>query len=143
MPAPEPGGRPLVFTVDSGPGESQGAVWMGGAAPVVDSAGHVWVSTGNGSGYSASHAYDDSNSVLELSPTMRLLQYFAPSNWPENNSQDLDMSTAPALLPGGQVILAGKSRIVYLLDGAHLGGIGTPHAMLGSGCPAGHGGGGR
>jgi polyvinyl alcohol dehydrogenase (cytochrome) len=134
--APETGGRPLVFTVDSGPGESQGAVWMGGAAPVVDSAGHVWVSTGNGSVYSASHAYDDSDSVLELSPTMRLLQYFAPSNWPENNSQDLDMSTAPALLPGGQVILAGKSRIVYLLDGAHLGGIGTPQAMLGSACGA-------
>jgi polyvinyl alcohol dehydrogenase (cytochrome) len=136
MADPETGGRPLVFTVDAGPGESQGAVWMGGAAPVVDAAGHVWVSTGNGSVYSASHAYDDSDSVLELSPTMRLLQYFAPSDWAANNSQDLDMSTAPVLLPDGQVILAGKSRIVYLLDGAHLGGIGTQQAMLGSACGA-------
>jgi outer membrane protein assembly factor BamB len=136
MAAPETGGRPLVFTVDAGPGESQGAVWMGGAAPVVDSAGNVWVSTGNGSVYSSSHAYDNSDAVLELSPTMRLLQYFAPGNWAANNSQDLDMSIAPALLPSGQVILAGKSRIVYLLDGAHLGGIGRQQASLGSACGA-------
>ncbi|HTW04281.1 MAG TPA: PQQ-binding-like beta-propeller repeat protein [Streptosporangiaceae bacterium] len=134
--APETGGRPLVFTVDAGPGESQGAVWMGGAAPVVDADGDIWVSTGNGSVYSSSHAYDDSDAVLELSPTMRLLQYFAPSNWPANNSQDLDMSTAPVLLPDGQVMLAGKSRIVYLLDGARLGGIGRQLASLGSACSA-------
>jgi polyvinyl alcohol dehydrogenase (cytochrome) len=132
--APQAGGRPLMFTVDAGPGESQGAVWMGGAAPVVDAAGNVWVATGNGSVYSSSHAYDDSDGVLELSPALRLLQYFAPSSWPVNNSQDLDMSTAPVLLPDGQVILTGKSRIVYLLDGAHLGGIGTQQASLASAC---------
>jgi outer membrane protein assembly factor BamB len=107
---------------------------MGGAAPVVDGSGRVWVSVGNGSVYSSSHAYDDSDSVLELSPTMRLLQYFAPGNWAANNSQDLDMSAAPVLLPDGQVIGAGKSRIVYLLDGAHLGGIGRQQASLGSAC---------
>jgi outer membrane protein assembly factor BamB len=133
--APETGGKPLTFTVDAAAGEFQGAVWMGGAAPVVDSSGHVWVSVGNGSVYSSSHAYDDSDSVLELSPTMRLLQYFAPSDWATNNSQDLDMSTAPVLLPDGQVILTGKSAIVYLLDGAHLGGIGHQQATLTSACP--------
>jgi outer membrane protein assembly factor BamB len=132
--APETGGKPAIFTVDGAAGESQGAIWMGGAAPVVDGGGHVWVTAGNGSVYSASQAYDDSDSILELSATMRLLQYFAPSNWPVNNSQDLDMSTAPALLPDGQVILAGKSRIVYLLDGAHLGGIGHQQASLASAC---------
>jgi outer membrane protein assembly factor BamB len=132
--APEDGGKPRLFTVDAAAGESQGGIWMGGAAPVVDSSGHVWVATGNGSVYSYSHAYDDSDSVLELSPTMRLLQYFAPTTWATNNSQDLDMSTAPVLLPDGQVILTGKSRIVYLLDGARLGGIGHQQASLGPAC---------
>jgi outer membrane protein assembly factor BamB len=131
---PETGGRPSYFTVDAGPGQSQGAVWMGGAAPVVDGSGHIWVSTGNGSVNSAAHAYDDSDSVLELSPSLRLVQFFAPSTWPANNARDLDMSTAPALLPDGQVVLAGKSRIVYLLSGARLGGIGHQEAVLGSGC---------
>jgi outer membrane protein assembly factor BamB len=136
MAAPETGGRPLVFTVDAAPGQSQGAVWMGGAAPVVDAAGHVWVAAGNGSVHSSSERYDNSDSVLELSPAMRLLQFFAPSSWATDNADDLDMSIAPALLPDGQVILAGKSRIVYLLDGAHLGGIGKQQASLGSACGA-------
>jgi polyvinyl alcohol dehydrogenase (cytochrome) len=129
---PETGGTPRYFTVDAAPGENQGGVWMGGAAPVVDSSGHIWVSTGNGSVYSYQHAYDDSDSVLELSSSLRLLQFFAPSTWATNNSQDLDMSTAPVLLPDGQVVLAGKSRIIYLLNGADLGGIGHQQATLGS-----------
>lgn len=131
---PETGGTPKMFTVDAAAGESQGAIWMGGAAPVVDSSGDIWVSTGNGSVYSYSHAYDDSDSVLELSPSLKLLQFYAPSDWPTNNSQDLDMSAAPALLSDGQVLLAGKSRIVYLLNGAHLGGIGGQQAALDSAC---------
>jgi len=130
----ETGGAPSIFTVDGKAGQSQGAVWMGGAAPAVDSDGHVWVSAGNGSVYNASRGYDDSDSVLELSSSMRLLQYFAPSNWAANNSRDLDMSAEPALLPDGRVLIAGKSRIAYLLNGAHLGGIGTQLASLGPVC---------
>jgi outer membrane protein assembly factor BamB len=132
--APETGGQPRYFTVDAAADESQGAVWMGGAAPVVDEGGHVWVSTGNGSVYSAAHAYDDSDSALELSSSLRLVQFFAPADWPQNNSRDLDFSTAPVLLADGQVLLTGKSRIVYLLSGAHLGGIGGQQASLAAAC---------
>ena len=107
--------------MDNRAGDSQGAVWMGGAAPVVDAKGNVWVSVGNGSVYSASQPYDDSDSVLELTATGRLEQYFAPTSWPSDNANDLDMSTAPVLLSDGQVVLAGKSPNVYLLNGAHLG----------------------
>ena len=53
-----------------------------------------------------------------MSSSLRLMQFFAPSTWPADNAQDLDMSTAPVLLPDGQVMLAGKARIVYLLSGA-------------------------
>jgi hypothetical protein len=128
------GGRPEAFIVDSARGESQGAVWMGGAAPVVDRRGHVWVEVGNGSVTSSRHAYDFSDSVLELSPAMRLLQFFAPRNWATENASDLDMSTAPALLPDGQVIAAGKDGIAYLLNGPRLGGIGHQQAELRSAC---------
>jgi outer membrane protein assembly factor BamB len=131
---PEQGGTPEMFTVDAAADESQGAIWMGGAAPVVDSSGDIWVSTGNGSVDSYSHAYDDSDSVLQLSPSLKLVQFFAPSTWAANNSSDLDMSVAPALLSDGQVILTGKSRIVYLLNRADLGGIGGQQAALGSAC---------
>jgi outer membrane protein assembly factor BamB len=130
----ETGGTPVDFTVDAAAGESPGAKWMGGAAPAVDSKGNIWVETGNGSVYSSTNAYDDGDGVLELSPTLRLEQYFAPSSWASNNEQDLDMSTEPVLLGDGDVLIAGKSRIAYLLDGAHLGGIGGQKATLGSLC---------
>ena len=128
------GSSPRFFTVDARPGQSQGAIWMGGAAPVIDRHGDVWVSVGNGSAQSANAQYDDSDSVLELSPSLRLVQYFAPSNWRRNNAQDQDMSTAPVLLASGQVLLTGKSRIIYLLSASHLGGIGGDLVELTSGC---------
>jgi polyvinyl alcohol dehydrogenase (cytochrome) len=130
----EAGGSPTYFTVDAATGDNQGAIWMGGAAPTVDGNGDIWVAVGNGSVYSASQPYDDSDSALELSSSLQLLQYFAPTTWPQNNAHDLDMSMAPALLADGQVVLAGKSRIVYLLDGTHLGGIGGQEASLDAAC---------
>ena len=134
MSVPEAGGTPASFSVDSAPGESQGAVWMGGAAPTVDANGNVWVTAGNGSVTSPSHAYDDSDSVLELSPAMKLQQYFAPSSWASDNARDLDMSTGVALLGDGQVVAASKSRRVFLLNGSSLGGIGGQQAQLGNAC---------
>ena len=131
---PEAGGPPAMFTVDAKTGQSQGAVWMGGAAPAVDARGDVWVSVGNGSVYQASRGYDNSDSVLDLSPSMRLLQYFAPADWASDNSRDFDMSAEPVLLADGQVLLAGKSPTAYLLNGAHLGGIGGQLASLPSAC---------
>jgi outer membrane protein assembly factor BamB len=122
---PEGGGPMSTYQVDSGAGESQGAVWMGGAAPIVDSSGNIWVAAGNGSVHSSSGTYDDSDSVLELSSTLGLKQYFAPSDWYSDNGNDRDLgSSSPALLPDGEVVQAGKSQTAYLLSQANLGGIG-------------------
>jgi hypothetical protein len=83
---------------------------------------------------SPGHAYDDSDSVLELSPSLTLLHFFAPSAWASNNAQDLDLSTAPALLADGQVIAAGKTPSAYLLNASDLGGIGGQEALLQGAC---------
>lgn len=130
----ETSGATLVFTVDARHGESQGAVWMGGAAPVVDQAGDVWVSTGNGSVHVNGQTYDDSDALLELSASMRVVQYFTPTSWASNNLNDLDMSTAPSLVTPGEVVIAGKSRIAYLLNRMHLGGVGHPLALVRNVC---------
>jgi polyvinyl alcohol dehydrogenase (cytochrome) len=131
---PEGGGKPSFFTVDSRPGQSRGAVWMGGGAPAVDRAGHVWVTSGNGSVTSAGQPYDYSDAVLELTPAMRLVQFFAPRSWAADNAADQDFSAVPALLPSGQVVAAGKASIAWLLDGRRLGGIGGQQASLGRVC---------
>ena len=127
----EDGATQSTFTVDAARGKSQGAVWMGGAAPVIDASGHVWVSTGNGSVHTPGQRYDDSDGVLELTANMRLIQYFAPSNWAANNAADLDMSSAPILLGANRLVIAGKSGIAYLLNRAHLGGVGHELSSLG------------
>jgi polyvinyl alcohol dehydrogenase (cytochrome) len=131
---PETGGPADDFEVDSGSGQSQGAVWMGGAAPVVDSSGNIWVEAGNGSVTTPGAPYDNSDSVLELSPALTLLQYFAPSSWATENARDQDLATAPALLPDGQVMAAGKDRTAYLLNGAHLGAIDGEQSSLPGAC---------
>ena len=117
--APEGGGT--VGYHATTPAFTQGAVWMGGAAPEVDAAGNIWAATGNGS----STSYDNSDSVIELSPALTQEQLFAPSTWPYDNSHDQDLgSTAPALLSNGTVLQVGKSQTGYLLSQANLGGIG-------------------
>ena len=130
----ETGGAPAYFTVDAAAGQSQGAVWMGGGAPVVDARGTVWVSAGNGSVTSAAQGYDGSDSALALTPAMALAGYFAPSSWPDDNASDRDMSMAPALLADGRVLVAGKSGSAYLLDGSRPGGIGGQQATRADAC---------
>lgn len=131
---PETGGATENYAVDSGAGQRQGAIWMGGAAPVVDSSGNIWVEAGNGSVTSPGGPYDDSDSILELSPALALLQYFAPSSWAADNARDLDLATAPALLGNGEVVAGGKDGSAYLVNGAHLGGIGGEQTSLPTAC---------
>ncbi len=118
--APEGGGG--VGYYNTTPAGTQGAVWMGGAAPEVDASGNIWAGTGNGS---PSNPYDGSDSTIELSPALGLKQFFAPSDWSYDNSHDRDLgSTAPALLSNGTALQVGKSQTAYLLSQASLGGIG-------------------
>lgn len=123
--APENGGALRTFEVDAQSGGRQGAVWMGGAAPEVDSAGHIWFATGNGSVTNSSMPYDNSDGVIQLLPTLQREQFFAPSTWAQDNAGDRDLgSSSPALLSGGLVVQAGKAGIAYLLRASDLGGIG-------------------
>ncbi|HEY5108097.1 MAG TPA: PQQ-binding-like beta-propeller repeat protein, partial [Acidimicrobiales bacterium] len=123
--APEDGSAPATFVVAGLPGDNQGAVWMGGAAPVIDAQGDIWVSTGNSAHTASNSAYDNSDGVLKLSPTASLLDHFAPTNWYADNATDADLgSTSPTLLPNGLVFTVGKSLTGYVLHQSPLGGVG-------------------
>ena len=92
---------------------------------MIDPSGNVWVSAGNGSVTSSNGQYDESDSVLELTPGMTLEQYFAPTSWASDNASDLDLgSTSPALFSDGLVLEVGKAGIGYLMKRSLLGGIG-------------------
>ncbi len=111
------------------PTAREGAIWAP-AGITVDSTGDVFVATGNGSAR-AGQAFDHSNAVIKLSPTLTELSYFAASNWAQDNADDGDLgSTSPVLLAGGQVFEVGKETTAYLLDGDALGGIAGQLASL-------------
>jgi len=97
---------------------------MGGGAPAIDASGNIWVSTGNSAYDSSTDSYDDSDGVLELSPTLQLLQYFAPSTWYSDNGSDLDLSTPPVIVGNGLVFALGKSSTAFVLNQSKLGGVG-------------------
>jgi polyvinyl alcohol dehydrogenase (cytochrome) len=118
---PEGGGAMLTFEVAANAGDSQGAIWMGGAAPIVDGAGNIWVATGNSAITASGQPYDNSDGVIELNSSLAREQFFAPSTWPSDNASDLDLgSSSPALLAGGLALQAGKSHTAYLLNEATL-----------------------
>ena len=103
------------------PVKREGAVWATGG-PVIDATGNVYVATGNGS---STTTYDGSDSVLELSPSLKLLSRFAPSTWARDNAGDADLgSTSPVLVPGGWVFQVGKSGTGYVMHQGTLGGVG-------------------
>jgi hypothetical protein len=104
------------------PTSREGGIW-GASGPAVDGRGRLYVAVGNGA--ATDGAWDHSDSVLRLSPDLRLEDGFAPTQWPQDNAADADLgSMGPLLLAGGLVFAAGKSGLGYLLRADHLGGVG-------------------
>ena len=104
------------------PTTREAGIWAP-AGPAVDANGRLFVSAGNGA--ETSGEWDHSDSVLRLSPMLKLEDGFAPQQWQQDNASDADLgSLGPVLLPNGFVFIAGKSGVGYLLNGNALGGVG-------------------
>ena len=107
---------------------SAGGIWMGGAGPVADSDGNVYVTTGNGP-WDGQSAWGDS--VLKFGPkpvagangTMQPIDYFTPSIYQFMDCFDADLAAGGLLLiPGSTTLIAGgKTGTMYLVDSTNLG----------------------
>ncbi|MGI0129002.1 MAG: hypothetical protein ACREEC_02435, partial [Thermoplasmata archaeon] len=95
---PTTGSQPLLsYQV---PTAREGGIWSPGGITVTPS-GDLLVSTGNGAGTTV---FDYGDSVLELSPTLQLVSYFAPVNWAQLNADDADLgSVSPTVVPEGAI----------------------------------------
>jgi outer membrane protein assembly factor BamB len=113
-----------------------GGIWSPAGITVAPN-GNLYVATGNSD---ATTTFDYGDSVIELSPSLQELSYFAPTNWAQLNSGDTDLGTvAPTVLPNGDVFQVGKEGVGYILSGANLGGIGG-QVYDGSVCGSAYGG---
>jgi Bacterial Ig-like domain (group 3)/MBG domain (YGX type) len=109
---------------------SEGGIWMAGQAPVVDGAGNLYVSTGNGSsGTTPNGLYQAGESIIKLSPSLELLDYFTPFNAASLSAGDMDLASAGVIMvPNTNYVLGGgKQGVLYLLNTNNLGHFNASH----------------
>jgi outer membrane protein assembly factor BamB len=127
------------------PSNREDAIWATSGA-AADASGDLFVATGNGA-HGPGQSFDYGDAVIKLSPSLKVMGYFAPRTWAYLNNRDLDLgSDGPTLLPGdGLLFQSGKAGYAkgvggtekswgYLLNPKSLGGIGHP-LFQGSVCP--------
>ena len=134
-----------VGVYNTTPNGSEGGIWEGGGAPASDTAGNLYLSTGNGTFDATGNTFnpavnDFGTSILKFSTTngLNLVDFFAPYNQAVLSSYDQDLgSGAPIVLPDSAgsaahphlLVTAGKAGEnnipdqgkMYLLDRDNLG----------------------
>jgi Putative Ig domain len=139
---------PMVF--NDSPNAGMSGIWMSGGAPAVDTAGNLYVASGNGK-FDASNTTPPNNdygdSLMQLSSSLQLNQYFTPSDQLVDDTQDRDFGSGGTVVlidlpvngsnPTHLVVAGGKDGNMYLLDRDKLGGYGDENAWQIIGLPNG------
>lgn len=103
---------------------SDSAIWGRAGAVVVPGSGDLLVATGNGP-WNGRTEWGDS--VLLLSPSLRLLGNYTPENTQQLNASDQDLgSTSPVYLTARLIVQGGKDGKIRLLSLTRLRGT-APH----------------
>jgi hypothetical protein len=123
-----------VSVLNLTPNGSEGAMWMGGAAPAADSSGNMYVLDGNGtfdttlnsSGMPSKGDYGNCFCKISTASGLKVADYFAVSNTVSESNADRDLGSGAAMvLPdlsngaGGVVHLAigaGKDGNIYVVN---------------------------
>jgi len=119
--------RVYNVTPDSG----QGAIWMGGQGPVVDSSNNLYVITGNSTQSTENATADYGESFIKLVPgsgtSMTVSDYFKPNDYDSLNASDLDLGSGGAFAIPGTTYIAGggKAGVLYLVSTANMGKLDT------------------
>ena len=110
-------------------GAQGGGVWMGGAAPAVDSSGNIFLATGNGH-FTAGSGWGNAFLKLSTSGGLAVADYFAPFNQAALGTADQDVgSGGVTILPDGAgsaahpnlLVGTAKDGEIYLIDRSNMG----------------------
>ncbi|MGB6355353.1 MAG: hypothetical protein WBF21_15365 [Steroidobacteraceae bacterium] len=123
------------------PNAQGGGIWMDGGAMAADSMNNLYVLTGNGA-FDATNPASPNNdlgdSMLQLSGSLSISQYFTPSDQLSDEQNDADFGSGGAAvladLPAGSpvthlVVGGGKDGNLYVLNRDLLGGLGDTAAV--------------
>lgn len=128
---------------NTSPDSSQSGIWQSDTGPAADSAGNLFVSTGNGTFDASSGGHDYGDSLLKIATSrsngITVSDYFTPSEQSELNSTDGDLGSGGPLLipeqPGSHAQLAvvgGKGGVIYVINRNRMGKFvpgNNPHAV--------------
>jgi hypothetical protein len=122
----------LVSTFNDSPNGQRAGIWQSGGAPAADSAGNIYLMTGNGTFDADSGGLDYGDSFLKLSTAagLSVSDYFAPYDQSSLNQSDKDLgSGSPIVLPDQPspyqhlVVGGGKEGVLYVLSRDDMGGF--------------------
>jgi hypothetical protein len=126
---------------NSAPNTTRAGIWMGGGAPPVDAGNHLYFTTGNGNFDATNTAApnnDYGDSLLQMSPTLQVNQFFTPTDQMNDFTADNDFGAGGAAtladLPAGNTIThalvcGGKDGTLYVINRDLLGGLGDTAAV--------------
>jgi Bacterial Ig-like domain (group 2) len=99
---------------------SAGGVWMGGGGPVADSAGYIYITTGNGP-WDGKTAFADS--ILKFNATLTRQDYFTPDDYAFMDCDDADLAAGGLILipDTTEVVAGGKTGMLYMANTTNLG----------------------
>ena len=117
-----------VSVLNTSPTGSEASIWQSGQGPAADEEGNIYVVTGNGSWDGLRNF---SESFMKLTPRLKLLDWFTPTNHFDLDKHDTDLDSSGAtLIPGTHLVLGGgKEGVLYTLDTRNLGHLGDEHVI--------------
>jgi len=121
-----------VAVLSTSPNKGASAIWQSGDGPAADTAGNVYVATGNGPFDLNTGGPDAGNTVLKLalqSGALVRLDFFTPFNVNELTTDDRDLGAGGPILPATQsgaavpslVIVGGKDGKLYVINRNNMG----------------------
>jgi len=126
--------------LNAAPNTHAAGIWMSGAAPAANSNGEIYVSTGNGVNdvtATSGPTNDYGDSVLKLTGSLTVSDWFLPSAYASLGANDLDLGAGGAAMlvspTSGPIqhllVTGGKDGTLYLLNADHLGNLGDSNAV--------------
>ncbi len=114
--------------IDTSPGGEGASIWQSGQAPAIDDNGDIYFVTGNGSWNGTTQF---SESFIKVTPEMKMLDWFTPTNHFQLDKDDNDLDSSGAtLIPGTHLVVGGgKEGILYAIDTQNFGHLGDEHAV--------------
>ena len=105
-----------------------GGIWQSGSGLATDATGNIYFTTGNGNFNVNTGGVDYGDSVVKLSPSGTVVDYFTPHDQGVMEQQNLELSSAgPVLLidqPGAtphRLVTAAKTGTIYVVNRDNMG----------------------